>query len=389
MFSELCRETLRKAAVCYSARAGSPSPSPPTSPPPSPAKEAKTAANADLANVRDAIHEGVRDHQHHHHHSGTTTAGKRTSPTGNTTSESGQRDPASERSASDRPTDRPNDFRDSCESHVKNWKKFFLIRKPWRKRKHTPRKRPAMPTDFSKRLPGLEAREGRRSGTCGTTEFRESRSVSPEKGTGRQHEDHRGGGGSAGNECGRSDTRISRRSSGSSPEPEDNSSTSGDEGEYSPKLMEASYLSSTVSDLTEAERDVSVRYKSSELAWVSLYKRKRRLVISQLDAVPFRTMLGSNNYARRHGADSKRHGVMLGATDRRSVRDLIADANDPTNFPIVRRQPSFQLPHEEIVVVSILAALFIHTRGLPPRHLLLIYRARICGSQEKHFRNLK
>ncbi|XP_011054975.1 PREDICTED: histone-lysine N-methyltransferase, H3 lysine-79 specific isoform X2 [Acromyrmex echinatior] len=208
MFSELCRETLRKAAVCYSARAGSPSPSPPTSPPPSPAKEAKTAANADLANVRDAIHEGVRDHQHHHHHSGTTTAGKRTSPTGNTTSESGQRDPASERSASDRPTDRPNDFRE---------------------------KRPAMPTDFSKRLPGLEAREGRRSGTCGTTEFRESRSVSPEKGTGRQHEDHRGGGGSAGNECGRSDTRISRRSSGSSPEPEDNSSTSGDEAGAAPE----------------------------------------------------------------------------------------------------------------------------------------------------------
>ncbi|KYN21435.1 hypothetical protein ALC57_06209 [Trachymyrmex cornetzi] len=254
MFSELCRETLRKAAVCYSARAGSPSPSPPTSPPPSPAKEAKTAANADLANVRDAIHEGVRDHHHHHHHSG-TTAGKRASPTGNTTSE--PRDPASERSAS---TDRPNDFRE---------------------------KRPAMPTDFSKRLPGLEAREGRRSGTCGTTESRESRSVSPEKGTGRQHEDHRGRGGSVGNEYGRSDSRISRRSSGSSPEPEDNSSTSGDEGEYSPKLMEASYLSSTVSD----------------------------------------------------GADSKRHGVMLGATDRRRVRDLIADANDPTNFPIVQRQP--------------------------------------------------
>ncbi|XP_011054986.1 PREDICTED: ensconsin isoform X12 [Acromyrmex echinatior] len=213
MFSELCRETLRKAAVCYSARAGSPSPSPPTSPPPSPAKEAKTAANADLANVRDAIHEGVRDHQHHHHHSGTTTAGKRTSPTGNTTSESGQRDPASERSASDRPTDRPNDFRE-----------YVYVRK-----------RPAMPTDFSKRLPGLEAREGRRSGTCGTTEFRESRSVSPEKGTGRQHEDHRGGGGSAGNECGRSDTRISRRSSGSSPEPEDNSSTSGDEAGAAPE----------------------------------------------------------------------------------------------------------------------------------------------------------
>ncbi|KAH0545962.1 hypothetical protein KQX54_005071 [Cotesia glomerata] len=52
MFSELCRETLRKAAVCYSSgRSGSPSSSPPTSPPPSPAKEAKTSANAELANV--------------------------------------------------------------------------------------------------------------------------------------------------------------------------------------------------------------------------------------------------------------------------------------------------------------------------------------------------
>lgn len=53
MFSELCRETLRKAAVCYSSgRTGSPSPSPPTSPPASPAKEAKAPANTDLGNVR-------------------------------------------------------------------------------------------------------------------------------------------------------------------------------------------------------------------------------------------------------------------------------------------------------------------------------------------------
>lgn len=96
MFSELCRETLRKAAVCYSSgRAGSPSPSPPTSPPPSPAKEAKTTANVDLANVRDACHE-ARDpgtsgrrapHQHQPTSSGTCvtefrdfTAGRR-SPT--------------------------------------------------------------------------------------------------------------------------------------------------------------------------------------------------------------------------------------------------------------------------------------------------------------------
>ncbi|XP_071561616.1 uncharacterized protein [Temnothorax nylanderi] len=230
MFSELCRETLRKAAVCYSARAGSPSPSPPTSPPPSPAKEAKTAANADLANVRDASHEGARDH-HQYHHSG-TTAGKRASPTGNAAAAGEPRDPASERSA---PTDRPNDFRE----YVYVRKNSTLVRKPWRKRKRTPRKRPAMPTDFSKRLPGLEAREGRRGGTYGAAESRESRSVSPEKGTARQREDHRGGGGSgggsAGNECGRPDSRLGRRSPGSSPEPEDNSSTSGDEAGAAPE----------------------------------------------------------------------------------------------------------------------------------------------------------
>ncbi|XP_025075279.1 ensconsin isoform X12 [Pogonomyrmex barbatus] len=214
MFSELCRETLRKAAVCYSsARAGSPSPSPPTSPPPSPAKEAKTAANADLANVRDAGHEGARDHHHyHHHHSGTTTVGRRASPAGNAAGE--PRDPAPERSA---PTDRTNDFRE-----------YVYVRK-----------RPAMPTDFSKRMPGLEAREGRR-GTCGAAESREFRSVSPEKGTSRQHEDHRGegagsGGGGAGSECGRPDSRLGRRSPGSSPEPEDNSSTSGDEAGAAPE----------------------------------------------------------------------------------------------------------------------------------------------------------
>lgn len=87
-----------------------------------------------------------------------------------------------------------------------------------------------MPTDFSKRLPGLEAREGRRGRTCGPTESTES----PEKGTRQQHEDIRrgagGGTGNAGSECGRSDSKFNRRSPGSSPEPEDNSSTSGDEG---------------------------------------------------------------------------------------------------------------------------------------------------------------
>lgn len=89
-----------------------------------------------------------------------------------------------------------------------------------------------MPTDFSKRLPGLEAREGRRGRTCGPTDSSESRSVSPEKGARQQHEDNRRGGGTGnvGSECGRSDSKFNRRSPGSSPEPEDNSSTSGDEG---------------------------------------------------------------------------------------------------------------------------------------------------------------
>lgn len=127
-------------------------------------------------------------------------------------------------------------FRDAESNARKKFgKNSSLVWKPWGKRKRTPRKRPAMPTDFSKRLPGLEAREGRR-GTCGAAESRESRSVSPEKGTTRQHEDHRGGsgssGGSAGSECGRPDSRLGRRSPGSSPEPEDNSSTSGDEGTF-------------------------------------------------------------------------------------------------------------------------------------------------------------
>ncbi|CAL1689249.1 unnamed protein product [Lasius platythorax] len=213
MFSELCRETLRKAAVCYSsARAGSPSPSPPTSPPPSPAKEAKTAANADLANVRDAGHEGVGDQ----HHSGTIT-GRRAPSTGNAAIES--KEPTAERS-----TDRSNDFRE---------------------------KRPAMPTDFSKRLPGLEAREGRRGRTCGAAEPRESRSVSPEKRARQQHEDNRrGGGGSAGSEYG-------RRSPGSSPEPEDNSSTSGDEAGAAPE--ETNQRSSSAHNRHSLTKDVKRR----------------------------------------------------------------------------------------------------------------------------------
>ncbi|XP_076760644.1 uncharacterized protein LOC143429101 isoform X7 [Xylocopa sonorina] len=186
MFSELCRETLRKAAVCYSSgRAGSPSPSPPTSPPPSPAKEAKTTANVDLANVRDACHE-ARD---------PGTSGRRSpqqsSSTGICTTEfrgyTGRRSPTA------------GDSRE---------------------------KRSTVPGEFGKRLVCPEARDGKRASF--PADSRDGRSVSPEKG--RQYEENRGS--SGGYEYGRPDSRIGRLSPGSpgsSPEPEDNSSTSGDE----------------------------------------------------------------------------------------------------------------------------------------------------------------
>ncbi|XP_029043637.1 MAP7 domain-containing protein 1-like isoform X8 [Osmia bicornis bicornis] len=186
MFSELCRETLRKAAVCYSSgRAGSPSPSPPTSPPPSPAKEAKTTANVDLANVRDTCHE-TRE-------SGT----------------SGRRSPQPSSSGT------CTEFRD------------YTGRKSPTYSNEPREKRTAMPTDFGKRLYCLEAREGKRSSF--PADSRDGRSLSPEKG--RQYEDNRGSA-SGGFEYGRPDSRLGRKSpgsSGSSPEPEDNSSTSSDE----------------------------------------------------------------------------------------------------------------------------------------------------------------
>ncbi|XP_012262278.2 MAP7 domain-containing protein 1 isoform X11 [Athalia rosae] len=52
MFSELCRETLRKAAVCYSSgRSASPSPSPPPSPPSSPAKEISRSSSSSSSSL--------------------------------------------------------------------------------------------------------------------------------------------------------------------------------------------------------------------------------------------------------------------------------------------------------------------------------------------------
>ncbi|XP_076375912.1 uncharacterized protein LOC143259034 isoform X20 [Megalopta genalis] len=192
MFSELCRETLRKAAVCYSSgRAGSPSPSPPTSPPPSPAKEAKTTANIDLANVRDACND-TRD---------SGTSGRRSPQQTSTGSSTEYRDYTGRRS--------PTASSDSRE-YVYD------------------RKRSAMPTDFSKRLGSPEARDAKRGSHSGDS--RDGRSLSPEKG--RLHEDNRGSGTAGGIEYGRPDSRHGRQSPGSpgsSPEPEDTSSTSGDE----------------------------------------------------------------------------------------------------------------------------------------------------------------
>ncbi|XP_026671464.1 ensconsin isoform X10 [Ceratina calcarata] len=199
MFSELCRETLRKAAVCYSSgRAGSPSPSPPTSPPPSPAKEAKTTANIDLANVRDACHEaresgtsgGRRSPQYHSTSSGTCTT----------------------------------EFRD------------FTGRKSPNSSTEFREKRSTVAGDFGKRFGYPEARDGKRGSLPADTRDRDGdkRSVSPEKvGGGRQRQEYEDNRGSIGGyEYGRSDSRLGRHSPGSpgsSPEPEDNSSTSGDE----------------------------------------------------------------------------------------------------------------------------------------------------------------
>ncbi|XP_053974836.1 ensconsin isoform X37 [Hylaeus volcanicus] len=177
MFSELCRETLRKAAVGYSSgRAGSPSPSPPTSPPPSPAKEAKTTANIDLANVRDACHE-VRD----------SGAGGRRSP-----------------------------------QQSSSGTTIFFDNRSSR------RKCTAMPTSFSEGTNSFAAKDSERGSF--PVDSRDRRSLSPDKG--RQFEDNRGSGATAGFEYGRPDSRFGRQSPGSpgsSPEPEDNSSTSGDE----------------------------------------------------------------------------------------------------------------------------------------------------------------
>ncbi|XP_033213075.1 MAP7 domain-containing protein 1 isoform X6 [Belonocnema kinseyi] len=200
MFSELCRETLRKAAVCYSSgRTGSPSPSPPTSPPQSPAKEAKTTANTELANVCDPIVE-VKD---------AGTSCRRSTEI---------RDFTTRRSSSS------VDFRE---------------------------KRPAMPTDFSRRSPSLD---GRRSPYSTSGESRiHGRTTSPDKG----RSDDNGGT----FDGGKQDRRYEWESPGPSPEPED-SSTSGDEAGAAPE--ENSQRSSSAHNRHSLAKDVRRRSLFSE-----------------------------------------------------------------------------------------------------------------------------
>ncbi|XP_043484732.1 inner centromere protein-like isoform X2 [Leptopilina heterotoma] len=199
MFSELCRETLRKAAVCYSSgRTGSPSPSPPTSPPQSPAKEAKTSANAELANVRDPNFE-VKD-------AGTSNYKRSTEI----------RDFTSRRSSS-------VEFRE---------------------------KRPAMPTDFSRRSSSLD---GRRSPytTSDTRDY--ARSTASDKGNFDENEETHDGG--------KRERKYIWKSPGSSPEPDD-SSTSGDEAGAAPD--ENSQRSSSAHHRHSLTKDVRRRSIFSE-----------------------------------------------------------------------------------------------------------------------------
>ncbi|KOC64923.1 Reticulocyte-binding protein 2 like protein a [Habropoda laboriosa] len=194
MFSDLCKEALRRAAVCYSTgHAGSPSPSPPTSPPPSPAKEAKTTANVDLANVRDACHYEGRD---------SGTGGKRSpqpSSSGTCTTE----------------------FRDFTGRRWPTASTYNSREYVYERSRSDDKPR------LAKRMACSEPRVGKRGTFPGDP--RNGRSVSPEEG--RQYEDNRGSH-AGGYEYARPDSRLGRQSpgsSGSSPEPEDNSSTSGDE----------------------------------------------------------------------------------------------------------------------------------------------------------------
>ncbi|XP_032458159.1 serine/arginine repetitive matrix protein 1 isoform X3 [Nasonia vitripennis] len=229
MFSELCRETLRKAAVCYSSgrSSASPSPSPPSSPPPSPSKEPATSSRSHHHHHH---HHQPHHQQHHHHHHHSSEATIETRDVGcssraQSAGDHHQQDAAGGSHFSRRSTSPPE------------------IRE----------KRAATPTNVSsgRRTSGLESRDGRRAPYAVTVDY--SSSSARESSSQQQYHSHQHHhqqyhqhhqhhyqchrrGRSASPEMLRSfsyeEQSSQQHSPGSSPEPDDNSSTSGDEGEY-------------------------------------------------------------------------------------------------------------------------------------------------------------
>ncbi|XP_044015955.1 ensconsin isoform X16 [Aphidius gifuensis] len=189
MFSELCRETLRKAAICYNVgRPGSPSsppksPSPSTSPPPSPAKETKTSTNIELANVN-------------------RSTSKIGDLSGNITTKN---------QASQQQLGATNTFTDKRE----------FTNKKFNTNENKREKRTSMLTDFSKKHT-----ERRRVQYNMSDEERESRSSSCEQNQLYNQQNH--------DNYYRESRRYRKDSSGSSSEPDD-SSTSGDEAGAAPE----------------------------------------------------------------------------------------------------------------------------------------------------------
>ncbi|XP_031777672.1 MAP7 domain-containing protein 1 isoform X11 [Nasonia vitripennis] len=226
MFSELCRETLRKAAVCYSSgrSSASPSPSPPSSPPPSPSKEPATSSRSHHHHHH---HHQPHHQQHHHHHHHSSEATIETRDVGcssraQSAGDHHQQDAAGGSHFSRRSTSPPE------------------IRE----------KRAATPTNVSsgRRTSGLESRDGRRAPYAVTVDY--SSSSARESSSQQQYHSHQHHhqqyhqhhqhhyqchrrGRSASPEMLRSfsyeEQSSQQHSPGSSPEPDDNSSTSGDE----------------------------------------------------------------------------------------------------------------------------------------------------------------
>ncbi|XP_043283092.1 MAP7 domain-containing protein 2-like isoform X6 [Venturia canescens] len=235
MFSELCRETLRKAAVCYtSGRAGSPSTSPPTSPPSSPAKEAKTSANVELANVHRSSGAGA-----------SSSASSAASSSNHQQSQTQQPRQQYYQQFTDI-IKQHNDHAGSSNEHLARIHHQQHSQSTAFRTKitttdndranpppeHRPRKRTAMPTDFGRRSPEYHRHERRRSSHSVSDDYRSewssssSRSASPSNYPDREwlvgYESYANSGRS------RDHSRSRSESSGSSTDADD-SSTSGDE----------------------------------------------------------------------------------------------------------------------------------------------------------------